>query len=112
MGIDGNLWLTAQSMLKDMKGAVKWQDQILRSFTAYQGVLQGGSASPNLHKVYENPLLKRTQENNIGLSIGTIYMGMITVADDKALLNISPEDLDWVRLRNQLRKRREIYQRP
>jgi hypothetical protein len=87
MGITGKMWLTAQDMYKNMRGKVKWHGDTSRTFPVEQGLLQGGTVSPNFHKTYENPLLLTLQEKDIGLRVGSVYMGTITVADDKVILN-------------------------
>jgi hypothetical protein len=87
MGITGKLWLVAKAMYTNMKGKVKWLNGTSRDFNVKQGVLQGGSASATLHKTYENPLLLSVEERDVGLKIGTVYLGNITVADDKVFMD-------------------------
>ena len=50
-------------------------------FMILQGVRQGGILLLFLYKTYKNPVLK-----NLGLSLGVIYCGCPTCADDVAHL--------------------------
>jgi hypothetical protein len=93
LGIDGNLWLIAREMYTEMKSQVKWDGLLSREIPIRQGLNQGGVASPNFWKTYENPLFKLLEEMGIGYKIGSIYMGQIILADDKAFLSNSPNQL-------------------
>ena len=93
IGVTGNLWLIARRMYSDMMAQVKWSGYTSGRFKSHQGLLQGGVSSASFHKTYENPLLLRLEHTETGLKIGTEYLGTITVADDKALLDTSPSGL-------------------
>jgi ribosomal protein L31 len=93
IGVKGKLWLIARSMYREMVAQVKWAGYISEKFQVQQGLLQGGVGSAGFHKTYENPLLLRLEKTNTGLKIGTVYIGTVTVADDKTLLDKTPEGL-------------------
>jgi hypothetical protein len=93
LGIEGNLWLVAKEMYKNMKAQVKWDGLLSREITIKQGLNQGGVGSPNFWKTYENPLFLLLEQLGIGYNVGSIYMGEIILADDKAFLSSSPYDL-------------------
>jgi hypothetical protein len=80
-------------MYSEMTAEVKWAGLISEAFKVEQGLLQGGVTSGNMWKVYENPLLLRLQASNTGLKVGTVYLGTVTIADDKALLDKTPSGL-------------------
>ena len=43
---------------------------------------QGGISSPDLYRMYVDPLLEEMKTNSLGAHIGTIYAGINVVADD------------------------------
>ena len=87
LGIDGKLWLTAQSLYSNMKGQVKWQGHHSRDFQVKHGLLQGGVTSADFHKPYEDPLLHLLEDTGTGLHIGSSFLGTITLCDDKTVLS-------------------------
>jgi hypothetical protein len=93
LGIEGGLWLIAKSLYTDMKAQVKWQGHRSGTFNVQQGLLQGGITSAEFHKTYEDPLLHLLQNTATGFSIGSVYLGTITVCDDKTVLHEVKEGL-------------------
>ena len=65
-------------------------------FCEKQGVRQGGIWSPTAYKHFLNPLLNGIAENNVGLQIGSIYCGLVGVADDVLFMADDTEDLNNV----------------
>ncbi len=49
--------------------------------------------SPHLYKTYVNSLLKRLETAGLGLTIGDLYMGTPTCADDMLLLSDSKAEM-------------------
>jgi hypothetical protein len=80
-------------MYSDLSSQVKWMGHRSRQFEVGQGLLQGGIPSPDFHKTYEDPLMKNLEQSATGYHIGEIYLGTLMVADDKTVLNTTPEDL-------------------
>ena len=76
-----------------MSSVVNWCGKHSRSFTEQQGVRQGGVISPTCYKMHINPLLDLLQRSRVGLSIGNVYCGVPTVADDLLFLSRSIIDL-------------------
>ena len=70
-----------------------WQTVPSKSFVEEQGGRQGGIISPTCYKIHINPLLDLMQNSKIGLSIGNVYCGVPTVADDLLFLSRSIIDL-------------------
>ena len=76
-----------------MSSVVNWCGRPSKSFVEEQGVRQGGIISPTCYKIHINPLLDLMQNSRIGLSIGNVYCGVPTVADDLLFLSRSIIDL-------------------
>jgi hypothetical protein len=76
-----------------MNSKVKWDGNISKSFDEQQGVRHGGIVSPELYKVFINPLLEFYKTNNLGFKIGSIHIGNPTCADDIVLLSKSQQEL-------------------
>ena len=62
-------------------------------FCIQQGVRQGAVQSPSLYKQFIDPLLSQLEMSGAGLTMGEIYLGAPTVADDVLLLSNSSLDL-------------------
>ena len=60
---------------------------VSEAFETHQGVHQGVVLSANLYKAFMNGLLEELRANLDGFSIGTIYVGVPTVADDVLLIS-------------------------
>ena len=65
-----------------MSSVVNWCGKHSRSFIERQGVRQGGIISPTGYKINIDPLLNLLQRMWVGLTIGTVYCGVPTVAED------------------------------
>ena len=72
---------------------MKWEGKLSTAFCEKQGVRQGGIGSPTAYKHFLNPLLNCIADNNIGLQIGSIYCGLVVVADDVLFMADKTEDL-------------------
>lgn len=66
--------------------AVRWQNVTSTSFSASNGVRQGGIISPLLFNLYVDELIKRLVLSDLGCHIGHMYTGCIGYADDFTLL--------------------------
>ncbi|CAC5421652.1 unnamed protein product [Mytilus coruscus] len=87
------LWSIVKNLYSGLVSRVKWKGTISDSFNIHQGVRQGGILSPFLYKVYVNNLLEDLKSHNLGLKIGTNYVGCPTCADDIAFLSSSHQEL-------------------
>ena len=92
-GVGGNNWSIINKMYQNMNSKVKWDGNISKSFDEQQGVRHGGIVSPELYKVFINPLLEFYKTNNLGFKIGSIHIGSPTYADDIVLLSKSQQEL-------------------
>ena len=92
IGIHPVLWTTVKELYSGLTSRVKWIGELSSQFGIHQGVRQGGILS-FLYKTYINPCLLVLKKHKIGLSIGTIYCGCPTCADDLALLSECENEL-------------------
>ena len=92
-GITGTSWNILQDSYHAMSSVVNWCDRPSKAFVEDQGVRQGGIISPTRYKIHINPLLDLMQNSKIGFSIGNVYCGVPTVADELLFLSRSIIDL-------------------
>jgi hypothetical protein len=85
-------------MLQDLHSKVKWEGKISSPFYEQQGVRQGGILSPELYKVFINPLLDFYKNNYLGFRIGSIQVNSPTCAGDIVLLGRSQLELQTMLL--------------
>ncbi|KAK3099305.1 hypothetical protein FSP39_002387 [Pinctada imbricata] len=85
--INHHIWSMIDEMYSALSAKVLWKNHLSCQFPILQGVRQGGILSTGLYKVYINDLLIQLEKSGIGTSIGNIYTGCPTVADDVALAN-------------------------
>ncbi|CAC5409253.1 unnamed protein product [Mytilus coruscus] len=71
---------------------VKSQGYISETFVNEQGVKQGGILSANFYTAYNKNILDTLESTNIGIKIGTNYMGCPSCADDIMLCAGSEHD--------------------
>ena len=89
LGLTGRCWNILQDSYQEMSSVVNWCGKHSRSFIERQGVRQGGIISPTGYKIHIDPLLNLLQRMRVGLTIGTVYCGVPTVADDLLYLSRS-----------------------
>jgi hypothetical protein len=92
-GVEGAHWELMYDWYKGMNSEIKWSGMISRNIKEYMGLRQGGGLSAGQYKVYTNRNLLKQKEANLGLSIGTVYAGCPTCADDIALVHDNSVDL-------------------
>lgn len=95
-GITGNLWLLIYYWYHHLSSMVLWEGNVSRPFHVLQGVRQGALLSPLFYAIFINDLLRELSYSNIGVSIGSIYCGCPTYADDMTLLSDSQNDLQYM----------------
>ena len=78
-----------QDSYQEMSSVINWCGKHSRSFIERQGVRQGGIISPTGYKSHIDPLLNLLQRMRVGLTRGTVYCGVPTVADDLLYLSRS-----------------------
>ena len=85
-GADVELVAMMDQFYQGMTTKVRWGDKISRDINILQGTRQGGVLSPVLYKTYLNDVLQNLEYQGIGATVGDLYIGSPTVADDVALL--------------------------
>ncbi|CAG2220436.1 unnamed protein product [Mytilus edulis] len=91
-GINGASWLLIKELYNKTTTQVKSQGYISETFVNEQGVKQGGILSANFYKAYNKNILDTLESTNIGIKIGTNYVGCPTCADDIMLCAGSEHD--------------------
>ena len=102
MGID-------KDTFHDLHAMVKWEGQISSPFHEQQGDRQGEILSPELYKVFVDPLLDFYKNNYLGFRIGFIQVNTPTCADDIVLLGRSQLELQTMLLGQEQYANDEIY---
>ncbi|VDI32111.1 Hypothetical predicted protein [Mytilus galloprovincialis] len=91
-GINGATWLLIKELYNKTTTQVKSQGYISETFVNEQGVKQDGILSANFYKAYNKNILDTLESTNIGIKIGTNYVGCPTCADDIMLCAGSEHD--------------------
>ena len=73
-------------MYTQATSSVRWGQRVSAPFPVKQGVRQGGIISTIHYKLFNNDLLHVIEESGIGATIGCLYCGAPTCADDVAVL--------------------------
>ncbi len=92
-GVRGQLWALLDNLYCDCSEVIKWKGELSRKYRVSQGVRQGGIISTALYKEYINDLLITMQQAGLGVSIGDIYIGIPTCADDVLLMACSESEM-------------------
>ena len=71
----------------NQSSCLKWGSSVSSSFSAQNGVKQGGALSPQLFNTYLDVLLTDLKKTGFGCHIGHKYMGSFAYADDIVLLS-------------------------
>ena len=89
--LNKNLQISMERILYDMYThqniKVRWMNCTSESFTATNGVRQGGIISPVLFNLYLDVLLNSLKNSLTGCYIGHMYAGCLAYADDVTLLS-------------------------
>ena len=93
VGLNGQKWNFLNNWYTGIQSSVKWDGEISLPFPECQGVRQGGVWSPTGYKHFLNPLLDSVTKHKAGLHIGSIYFGVVGVADDLLFMADTPEEL-------------------
>ena len=93
VGLSGHKWNFLNKWYTGLESAVKWDGDVSLPFPERQGVRQGGIWSPTGYKHFVNPFMNCLTRHRVGLYIGSIYLGVVGVADDLLLMADMPEEL-------------------
>ena len=92
-GVDGRSWLLMKDWYSEMSSKVKWNNIISREIVELQGLRQGGGLSAGQYTMYTNNNLISLEEADLGMKIGTQFVGCPTCADDTVLVHTSCVDM-------------------
>ena len=92
-GIQGYKWTFLNEWYKGLESFVKWEGKLSEPFSERQGVRQGGIWSPTAYKHFLNPLLDSIAQSRLGLQIGSIFAGLVAVADDLLFMADNEEEM-------------------
>jgi hypothetical protein len=96
IGLRGPLWRLKDESYQSITTKVKWKGLVSDPFEVNQGVRQGGIPSTTDYKLYINPLLEKLENSQIGLHIGSTYVGAPTCADDVMMMCDSVGSLQYL----------------
>ena len=93
VGLTRHKWSFLKNWYTGLQSSVKWDGDNSLPFPECQGVRQGGIWSPTGYKHFLNPFLGCLTKHRVGLSIGSINLGVVGVADDLLFMADTPEVL-------------------
>jgi hypothetical protein len=93
LGLSEGWWSIIDNIYNESTEHVRWKGIDSNPFSTSQGVKQGSIISPMLYKAYVNNLLEILQRNNLGLNVGSLYIGSPTCADDVLLMSNNCHEL-------------------
>ena len=112
-GLKGRWWSLKRSAYTDMTGKVIWKKELGESFKILQGTRQGGNGSTQDFKLEIKTVSTSLVSSDVGLHIGTCYIGIITCADDVILLATDEDSLQFmVKLVNELMNKERMKIHP
>ena len=85
-GITGDIWHLYNSMYSEITARVKCNGELSRLITERQGIRQGGLTSAEAFKAKSNNFLDSVRNHPDSYRIGSISIGIPTVADDNCLI--------------------------
>ena len=93
-GVRGKILNVIQSMYRNIKSKVKFNNTLSEEFSCYVGVRQGECLSPFLFSMYINDLEGELMQNGIdGIDIGMLKLYLLLYADDIVIFSMSSEGL-------------------
>ena len=90
LGIKGKILKSIESCYQNISSFVRVNNCNSKCFGIKRGVRQGGVLSSFLYLVYINDVFNQLETHKLGTSVCSIYSGNTALADDIALIAISP----------------------
>ena len=85
--IEEPIWRALVNYYQNSKGKVKINYELSSEFIIKEGVKQGGILSPYLFNYFMNDLLNENDKKNLGASIGSYNVGLLSYCDDLIILS-------------------------
>ena len=92
-GIRKASWRVIDALYTDSKECIKWRGGYSRCYNVKQGVKQGALGSTDYYKIYANDLPHSLERANLGMCIGTTFVGTPICADDTMLISTNAFEL-------------------
>ena len=89
MELDPQLWLLYRDMYGMVTSRVRIGGELSRCITEERGIRQGGETSTEIFKAKENKFLNRVRLHPDSYKIGSVSVGIPTVADDNCMISSS-----------------------
>jgi hypothetical protein len=87
LGIDPHLWHLYADMYSKVVSRVRINGQMSRPIQEGRGIRQGGETSSEVFKAKDNSFLTRIRTHPLSYRIGSIPVGIPTVADDNCMIS-------------------------
>ena len=93
MGFSKHLTKLIQSLYHEQKAVIRWNNERTDSFDICKGVRQGCILSPHLFSVYTEKIMRDSNTEEYGISIGGRKVSNLRYADDTALCANNHQDI-------------------
>ena len=86
LDLEPHLWFLYKDMYSKVQSKVKINGRLSRCIQEERGIRQGGETSTEGFKAKENPFLNRIRKHPVSYKIGSVSVGIPTVADDNCMI--------------------------
>ena len=88
-GVRGKILNIIQSMYRNIKSRIKFNNNLSNEFSSYIGVRQGECLLPFLFSMYINDLENELMQNGVdGIDLGMLKLYLLLYADDIVIFSI------------------------
>ena len=93
IGFSTHLVKLIQSLFHEHEAVIRWNNEITKTFNIYKGVRQGCILSPHLFNVYTEQIMRDSNTQEYGISVGGRKVSNVRYEDDTALCADNNEDI-------------------
>ena len=93
MGFSQHLIKLIKSLYHEQKAVIRWNNERTDSFNICKGVRQGCILSPHLFSIYTEQIMRKSNTEDYGISIGGRKVSNLRYADDTALCANNHQDI-------------------